>query len=328
MTFSHTGLLLFGGIALAACALLWRGRGGLYPAMLFPLWAMEGSGRRRHTWRRTLTHLVRAALLVVLAVLAAGPLLVFESSTREPRETVVLVLDVSSTMTATDFPGGRLGAVKGGLGRFIRKLPAADIGLVTFAATPEVRVPPTAERAPLLADLEATKPAAYGEDGTAIGSALANGVERARNGLEGRKRLLMITDGISNRGAVSAGDAARLAAGFGIRIDVIGLGGDEPTRFRAPVSEAETEELEARLEIDERALREISRVTGGQYLRARDVKGLDDSLSTLAGGFAASRSSGESARRRDWLPVLQMAALSLLLLELACGALLTPEAPL
>lgn len=328
ISFSHPAYLILGAAAAVFLLLLWRRRTGFYRPIPFPLWAWRDEVRRAHSWRRTFVHFLRPLALLLLAFVAAGPSAPSEEPSPVPAEATVVLLDVSSTMTATDFPGARLGAVKSALRRLVERSPGAEFGLVVFASMPEVVVPPTADRAAFLEQLERVTPAAFGEDGTAIGSAVASGIDRIGQATAGAQRLLLITDGINNRGAVSPRDAAALARLRGIRVNVVALGGDLPARFRVPLENGGTEEVEARLEIDEDVLREVSRETGGAYFRVRESAELGPALERLIPSVP-----GDAGRVRTFLGAraARLAALIAVLLmtaELAAGALLAPDSPL
>lgn len=328
ISFSHPNLLLLAICAGLAWLLLWTRRGGLYRAIPFPLWAWQDEVRRSHSRRRTLIHLLRALALVFLALVAAGPSTRAGTPAGAAGPATIVLLDVSSTMTATDFPGGRLGAVKAALRRVVERSPGSEFGLVVFSAVPEVVVPPTEDRQAFLEQLESVVPAAFGEDGTAIGSAIAGGIDRVRQFSGGDARLLLITDGINNRGSVSPRDAAVLARLNGIRVNVIGLGGDLPARFRIPLAGGGTQEVEARLDIDEEALRQVSHETGGAYSRVREPSELGAALGRLVPSAPEVPKPSGTYLRLSASRIAGLVAVLLLIFELAAGALLAPDSPL
>jgi Ca-activated chloride channel family protein len=106
------------------------------------------------------------------------------------------------------------------------------------------------------------------EDGTAIGNGLATAVNRLRESGAKSKVVILLTDGVNNRGQISPLMAAEIARDMGIKVYTIGVG----TRGRAPYPAVDMfgnkTTVMADVEIDEELLREISSMTGGKYYRA------------------------------------------------------------
>jgi len=215
---------------------------------------------------------------------------------------LIIVLDTSSSMTADDFaPEGRLGEAKKHLQRFAANAEFTEIGIVIYARSPRLMIPTTADRAAVHAAIAAIREAEYGEDGTSIGSAIASAVNRLRAGNWRQRRILLITDGVSNSGPISPLDAAKLARSMDVHIDTLGIGTDSLSRFRVPSPEGTSIPLEARIEIDEKTLEDVARETGGRYFRARNSAELLKALLSVAGiggrsfGLARSPASPEPA---------------------------------
>jgi Ca-activated chloride channel homolog len=182
---------------------------------------------------------------------------------------MVIAFDISSSMLAEDFrPANRLAVAKSMTRDFIRSRQSDRIALVAFAGEALTQVPLTTEYQVLLQAVENLQPGQL-EDGTAIGGGIATAANRLRDA-PGRSRVIvLITDGVNNRG-VDPRSAARAASVFGVRIHAIGVGtegvapvpvGRGPTGLRY--------ELQP-VQIDERLLVEITGMTGGRYFRARD----------------------------------------------------------
>jgi Ca-activated chloride channel family protein len=111
------------------------------------------------------------------------------------------------------------------------------------------------------------------EDGTAIGNAIANGVNRLKDSEAKSRIIILLTDGINNAGEVNPVSAAQIAKTFGIRIYTIGVG----TRGEAPYPVQTPFGLKYQMvpvEIDEGVLKEIAEITNGQYYRATNNKTL------------------------------------------------------
>ena len=111
--------------------------------------------------------------------------------------------------------------------------------------------------------------------GTAIGTAIATAANRLRDAPGASRVMILLTDGVNNRGGIDPRTAARAAAALGIRVYTIGVG----TEGMAPVPVGRGLfglRYEMRpVEIDDRLLTEVARTTGGRYFRARDAAALD-----------------------------------------------------
>src|SRR5437879_7308802 len=113
------------------------------------------------------------------------------------------------------------------------------------------------------------------EDGTAIGTAIGTAANRRRGGPGKSKVLVLLTDGVNNKGTVDPRTAGQAAAAFGIKIYTIGVG----TRGQAPMPTEYGADGQLRyemrpVEIDEPLLTEIASTTGGRYYRATDTQSL------------------------------------------------------
>jgi Ca-activated chloride channel family protein len=186
---------------------------------------------------------------------------------------IVISFDLSSSMLAEDFrPRNRLAVAKQMTKEFIRSRQNDRIGLVAFAGEALTQVPLTTEYQILLQAVDNLQ-AGQLEDGTAIGLGIATAANRLREA-PGRSRvLILLTDGVNNRG-IEPLSAARAAGVYGVRIYGIGVGtegvapvpvGRGPTGLRY--------ELQP-VRIDERLLSQIADMTGGRYFRARDSAAL------------------------------------------------------
>jgi Ca-activated chloride channel family protein len=106
------------------------------------------------------------------------------------------------------------------------------------------------------------------DDGTAIGNGLATAINRLRESSAKSKVIILLTDGVNNRGQISPLMAAEIARDMGIKVYTIGVG----TRGRAPYPAVDMfgnqTTIMADVEIDEELLREISSMTRGAYYRA------------------------------------------------------------
>jgi Ca-activated chloride channel family protein len=191
---------------------------------------------------------------------------------------ILLAVDVSTSMEARDCrvagrPVDRLTVVKQVVTRFIEDRPNDRIGLVAFAGRPYLVSPLTLDHEWLLQRLEGLETGMV-EDGTAIGSALASGLNRLRDEDAVSKTVILLTDGMNNAGSVSPLTAAEAAETLGIKVYTIGAG----TRGEAPIPVRDAFGRErmamARVDIDEETLAKVAEQTGGRYFRATDTDSL------------------------------------------------------
>lgn len=187
---------------------------------------------------------------------------------------IALAVDLSSSMLAEDFrPRNRLAVAKERLKEFIAARESDRIALVAFAGEALTQVPLTTDY-PILMQAVDNLQAGQLEDGTAIGLGIATAANRLRDA-PGRSRVMIVmTDGVNNRGSIDPRTAARAASVYGIRIYTIGVG----TVGLAPVPVGRGPaglryELQP-VRIDEVLLSEVARMTGGRYFRARDAAAL------------------------------------------------------
>ena len=175
---------------------------------------------------------------------------------------IVMALDISGSMMAMDFKPNRLEACKKVIKSFIEGRPTDRIGLVVYAGEAYTKCPLTTDHATLLSALESVK---YIEeiDGTAIGDGLGTAINRLRESKAKSKVIILLTDGVNNRGHIDPRSAAELAKEFDIRIYTIGCGtiGKAPIQHRGRIYYDE-------VKIDEPVLKYIAKETGGLYFRA------------------------------------------------------------
>ncbi len=118
------------------------------------------------------------------------------------------------------------------------------------------------------------------EDGTAIGSGLATGVERLRSSQSKSKVIILLTDGENNGGLIDPNAAKEIAKSFGVRVYTVGVGteGFAPMPIRTRSGVVIQRE---KVNIDEKLLTQIAKETGGQYFRAKDNESLHNIYSEI-----------------------------------------------
>ena len=197
-----------------------------------------------------------------------------ETSTTEGIN-MVIAFDISSSMLAMDFqPQNRLEVARAKIKQFVRTRTSDRIGIVAFSGEALTQVPLTTDYPVVQAALDNLQPGQL-EDGTAIGTAIATAANRLKDAPGKSRVMIVLTDGVNNRGAIDPRTAARAAAQFGIKIYGIGVG----TEGMAPVPVGRglfglRYEMQ-KVEIDDALLTDISNASGGRYFRARDPAALD-----------------------------------------------------
>jgi Ca-activated chloride channel family protein len=188
---------------------------------------------------------------------------------------IVIALDASGSMAAEDFePHNRFYVAKLVAAKFIESLRHDRVGLVVFAARAYSKCPPTLDYGVLLNVLKNTELGTI-EDGTAIGTALATGLNRMRGSKAKSRVIILVTDGVNNRGEIQPIDAADIAATLGVKIYTIGVGSTGMARI--PVNDPVYGRVyvDSKVEIDEASLKRIAEITGGIYYRATDTPSLE-----------------------------------------------------
>ncbi len=179
---------------------------------------------------------------------------------------IMIALDISSSMLARDFKPNRIEAAKDVASSFINGRPFDNIGLVVFSGESFTQCPLTTDHAVLL-NLFSGIQSGMLEDGTAIGSGLANAVSRLKDSKAKSKVIILLTDGSNNMGSVAPLTAAEIAKAFGIRVYTIGVGskGMAPYPVQTPYG---IRYQSLPVEIDETVLKQIAGMTDGGYFRA------------------------------------------------------------
>ncbi len=185
---------------------------------------------------------------------------------------IIIALDVSMSMYATDFEPNRLDAAKEVATEFINGRNGDKIGLVQYAGEAFTSCPLTLDY-PILIKQLSKADGMQMDPGTAIGTGLGTSVVQLRNNALKSKVIILLTDGSNNSGDISPEDAALLAKEKGICVYTIGIGsnGMAPTPVITPTGMIYQN---MPVEIDEQTLTQIATITGGTYFRASDKKGL------------------------------------------------------
>jgi Ca-activated chloride channel family protein len=263
-------------LVLVPALLIWRARRSdtRPPALLWgSTTTLPDPGGMRWLW---LFVRVLPWLAVLLALFAAArPQQGIQQSEVDSRGVdIVLAIDISPSMRASDMGGGdRLAVARATAREFIKGRPHDRIGLVGFAATAFTQCPLTLDH-DTLEELLDQLDFGLAEDGTAIGMGLATAVQRLRESKTPSKVAVLLTDGENNRGAIDPLTAADLAHALGVRVYTVLVGRPSvaPVEVVDPVLGRTTVMQE--VSVDDRPLIEIARRTGGRFFRAGDAASL------------------------------------------------------
>lgn len=240
---------------------------------------------------------------VALTVACARPRMPLNRDNRSVEAiAIAMTVDVSGSMEALDLSpkvsdlnraSTRLDVVKELFAKFVRARPDDLIGLVTFGGYASTRSPLTADHEALLHVLKGVQVPAMTFDAngeivdrdetmTAVGDGLATALARLKNAETKSRIVILLSDGVSNTGAVEPDAAADAAAKLGIRVYTIGVGTQTSrTPFRARDIFGRTTVQYANMSFDESQLKAIAKKTGARYFGVRDAKGLSMALEEI-----------------------------------------------
>ncbi len=249
---------------------------------------IEGVRRAPKTLRYYLRHLpavLRMVAFALLVVALARPQTVEQSRNALTEGIdIVLALDISGSMLARDFEPDRITSAKQVASSFIADRYGDRIGLVAFAGEAFTLSPLTTDQG-ALQTLIAPLRSGIIEDGTAIGNGLATALNRLRESEAKSKVIILLTDGVNNRGEIAPLTAASIAKELGVKVYTIGVG----TMGNAPYPRMDhygniVDYVQMKVEIDEEVLRSIAKTTGGEYFRATNnekLKAIYDQINKM-----------------------------------------------
>ena len=238
--------------------------------------------------RRNLPFYILLIAIVLLMLGLADPHIPLKQA--KEGVNVVLVIDDSGSMQATDYTPTRLEAAKRSAAILVRNLdPKDNVGIVVFesGATTAAYLTPYKDKA--LEKLKAIEPR---EGKTAIGDGLALAIDMATSIPNKKKVVILLSDGVNNAGVVSPDEAVQFAKTENIQVNTIGMGSNEPVVlgydfFGRPQY----------AELDEATLRSIATETGGRYYKSVDDETLDEIYSGISQKIERVR---EETSIKDW----------------------------
>jgi len=276
VTFKYSFILYFLAIIPIMMFWYWKRNKKMTPDITFS--SLKIFNEIKPTIKEKLVHLPFVLRLIAVALLIIALARPQSFATGENVYTegidIAVVLDISGSMLAEDFKPNRLEAAKDVIDEFIAGRTSDKIGLVVFSGKSFTQCPLTIDYS-VLRNLLGEIKSGMIEDGTAIGLAIANGVNRLKDSKAKSKILILLTDGVNNAGEIDPITAANIAQTFGIRIYTVGVGtrGNAPYPFQTPFG---VQYQMVPVEIDEAILQQVADITDGHYFRATDNKKLEE----------------------------------------------------
>ncbi len=224
-------------------------------------------GKRKNNFLISLRFLI---MILIIIALARPRLINTMQKSKTEIVDILLVIDQSSSMLAQDFKPDRLGAVKDVAKKFIKDRGGDRLGIIVFAGESYIQCPLTRDIDVLTKFVDQITIVEKEYDGTAIGMAIANAINRLRDSKAKSKTIILLSDGSNNQGELDPITAAELASKFDIKIYTIAAG----TRGLAPypITDMWGRQVlqNVQVDVDEETLVEISKITNGMFFRATD----------------------------------------------------------
>ena len=256
---------------------VWRSMQGGASIVISSADSLRTAPRTIRYYLRHLPVVLRSLALALIVVALARPQTVnHEEKTITEGIDIVMAVDISSSMLARDFKPDRISASKEVAAQFVANRQGDRIGLVVFAGEAYTQSPITTDQASLQTLLARLRSGVI-EDGTAIGNGLATAINRLRESDAKSKVVILLTDGVNNSGQIAPVTAADIAKELGIKVYTIGVGRNGMAPY--PIFDQRgrvVDVIQAKVEIDEKMLREIASKTGGEYFRATDKSSLEN----------------------------------------------------
>jgi Ca-activated chloride channel family protein len=254
-------------------------------AIRFPktAWMGQLNSKKATRWLSLTYGLDALVIFLIILTLAQPQWITSERYNTKKGIDIVAILDTSGSMNAEDFkPKNRIEVAKATLNRFIKQRTSDRIGLIIFGSDALTKAPITYDQTILSYHIDQTEVGQAG-DGTAIGLAIATGINRLETSTSPSKVIILITDGVNNAGQIDPISAAKLAASKGIKIYTIGIGTNEgaPIPIYHPTygkRYARTPNGQLVLtQFDDSILKQISSISHGAYFNATN----SDELKTI-----------------------------------------------
>lgn len=228
-------------------------------------------------WSRELVSIMRIVAIALVIIAAARPQIGHgEEKIITEGIDVVICLDVSGSMLAEDFEPNRMTAARSVVKEFVNEMQGNRLALVAFSGKSFTQCPLTTDYHIIEQLLDQIDTETIPLNGTAIGDAIGNSINKFKDEKIKSKVIVLLTDGENNTGMIEPDMAAKIAHDKGIRIYTIGVGtvGGAPVPFyditgRKHYYRQGNQLLRTRL--DEKTLETIASITRGKYYLATDV---------------------------------------------------------
>ncbi|MBH37709.1 aerotolerance regulator BatA [bacterium] len=229
---------------------------------------------------------------------------------------IMMLLDTSGSMAAEDFqPKNRLQVAKETMKNFISKRQSDQIGLVVFGSDAYTQAPLSMDYK-IIGNLFNSIELSMAGDGTAIGMAIATGLNRLKSSTSKSKIMVLLTDGENNTGDIDPTRASELARDIGVKIYAIGIGkegGAKIPYYHPLYGKVYSDTLTY---LDEVTLKTIAKNTNGRYFRATDTNSLKDIYEHIDMLEKTKIKSKNYVSYYDYFPSLLMIISILILFEL------------
>lgn len=286
----------------------------------------KAGGKSVLSYLRHAPMLLRTVALSMIIIAIARPR---SSSKMDKIDTegidIVLAMDVSTSMLARDFTPDRISAAKDIAIEFISQRPSDRIGIVVFAGESYTQCPLTTDRATLINLMKEIQTGLI-EDGTAIGNGLATAVARMQGSDAKSRVVILLTDGVNNRGEITPQTAADIAKTYGIRVYTIGVGANGTAPYPV-ITPWGVQMQDVEVEIDEDLLKGIAETTGGRYFRATDNTKLSEIYSEINKMEKARTTIDSFPVYKELFMDFALVALIFLLLEVVFNAFILKRLP-
>lgn len=286
----------------------------------------KAGGKSVLSYLRHAPMLLRTVALSMIIIAIARPR---SSSKMDKIDTegidIVLAMDVSTSMLARDFTPDRISAAKDIAIEFISQRPSDRIGIVVFAGESYTQCPLTTDRATLINLMKEIQTGLI-EDGTAIGNGLATAVARMQGSDAKSRVVILLTDGVNNRGEITPQTAADIAKTYGIRVYTIGVGANGTAPYPV-ITPWGVQMQDVEVEIDEDLLKGIAETTGGRYFRATDNTKLSEIYSEINKMEKARTTIDNFPVYKELFMDFALVALICLLLEVVFNAFILKRLP-
>lgn len=262
-----------------------------------------------------------AVLLLTLA--AMGPQSIHAREDAEVRGIdIVLTLDCSLSMQASDIQPNRFRAMQAVVDDFIRRRPNDRIGAVVFGVDAYTLLPLTTDKEALRGVIAELELGNIDGQGTAIGNALGVALNRLRQSRAASRVIILLTDGDSNSGNIAPEQAAEFAANMGVKVYTVLMGQSDEARVQRGVDQVGRPIWDrGEFPINPELMRHIAERTGGETFVVGDRQALERSFHAILDRLEQSEIEDRGRVYADLFAVFVWPALAFLVLEAVVGGL-------